>query len=535
MDGVNVRADITEVLEIILTLKEAESLKELERKSGVFGIKDKKLLRVLNELIASNRVRTVGQSASTVYWQKDVREAYAKDYRMIFVHKADQIAGYLFQNAQEFVFCYADQYLTLNKVEIPGLPLDIIPYPSSELHAAFDENLPEGVNREMLEQSLNSSDELDMLVRLTHNIGDIYFTLTGESQVESQKNRPSFLSNLETILGPALPFPAVLENYTLDINEEELFPEGEDLSHFTYDELPGISGFQYKRLVDLDIEHHRIHQDKSEGIRDFILKPYSRYKADPSSQYYLPHLALNEHLFMSFAKNELGFRVPQSYLIKRKNDEEFHYLIKRFDRLGTYRFAKANFSTYLGLRAENKYSTTSEKMFTRIKKELISEAERLELLKHYFYSMIISHEDMHTKNLSLIISESIKLFAPLYDIATTRIYSNTKHYDSHLTIDGQRSNITPRHFEKLVDILDVNKKSFRAEAQRICEVFRDRLPQYINAIEALGPLSFFTMKQKAKPGQAPTWVPNKEYELADVLRRYHEERINELVKLGWLK
>ncbi len=521
------RSDITEVLRIILTLKEVKSLKEIERESAIFGIKDKKLLRVLNELIASNRVRTVGQSAATVYWKKDVREAYAKYYRMIFVHKADQIAGYLFQSAREFIFCYADRYLIDSKIEIPELPLDILPYPSLELHAAFDENLPEGVNREMLEQSLHSSDELDMLVRLTHNIGDIYFTLNGESQVEPLSSRPSFLSNLKTILGPALPFPSVLENYTLNINEEELF-------HFTYDELPGISGFQYKRLVDLDEHHHRIHQDKSEGVRDFILKPYSRFKADPHSQYYLPHLALNEHLFMSFAKNELGFRVPQSFLIKREADHEFHYLVKRFDRLGTYRFAKANFSTYLGLRADNKYNTTSEKMFARIKKELISEAERLELLKHYFYSMIISHEDMHTKNLSLIISESIKLMAPLYDIATTRIYSNTKHFDSHLTIDGQRSNITPRHFEKLVDILEVNKKRFRQEAQKICEIFRDRLPNYINAIEPLGSLPFFTMKQKTKPGQAPAWIPNKEYEFTEVLRHYHDERINELVKLGWL-
>lgn len=528
------RSEITEVLRITSALKEAKSLKDIERDTGVFGIKDKKLLRVLNELISANRLRTVGQSAATQYWQKDVREAYAKDYRMIFVHKADQVAGYLFQNAQEFVFCYCDDYLLDGREEVPGLPLDIVAYPSAELHSAFDENLPEGVNREMLELSLGSSDELDMLVRLTHNIGDIYFTLTGESQVESTSIRPSFLSNMETILGSKLPFPSVLENYVLEISEEELFPEGEDLSHFTYDELPGISGFQYKRLVDVDESHHRIHQDKSEGTRDYILKPYSRFKADPHSQYYLPHLAINEHLFMSFAKNELDFRVPQSHLIKRENDQEFHYLVKRFDRLGTYRFAKANFSTYLGLRADNKYSTTSEKMFNRIKKELISEAERLELLKHYYYSMIISHEDMHTKNLSLIISERIRLMAPLYDIATTRIYSNTKHYDSHLTIDGQRSNITPRHFEKLVEILDVNKKSFRDEARKITESFRDVLPSYIDSIDSLGSLPFFTLKQKAKPGQSPTWVPSKEYEFIEVLHNYHAQRVQELTKLGWL-
>lgn len=528
------RAEITEVLKEILELKEAKSLKDIERKTTLIGIKGKTLLRILNELIASNRVRTVGQSAATVYWQKDVREAYAKDYRMIFVHKADKIAGYLFQNSEEFVFCYSDEYLLTGKDEIPDMPLDIVPYSSPLLHAAFDENLPEGINREMLEMSLGSSDELDMLIKLTHNIGDIYFTLTGETQVEAFKIRPSFLSNMETILGAPQIFPSILENYTMDITEEELFPEGEDLSHFTNNELPGISGFQYKKLVDLDHIHKRVHQDKSEGTRDYILKPYSRLKADPSSEYYLPHLALNEHLFMSFAKNELGFRVPQSHLIKRINDQEFHYLVKRFDRLGTYRFAKANFSTYLGLRADNKYSTTSEKVFTRIKKELISETERMELLKHYFYSMVISYEDMHTKNLSLLLSDKIRLMAPLYDIATTRIYSNTKHYDSHLTIDGQRTNITPKHFEKLVEILEVSKKSFRDEARKITEAYRDKLPTYISEISKLGPLSFFTLKQKAKHGQAPRWVPNKEYNFSDVLSKSYSERKEELHKLGWL-
>ncbi|MHB8099980.1 MAG: type II toxin-antitoxin system HipA family toxin [Sulfuricurvum sp.] len=528
------RAELTEVLRVILALKASSSLKDIESKTELLGIKDRKLLRALNDLIASNRVRTVGQAASTMYWQRDVREAYSKDYRLVFVHKGDKVAGYLFQSPSDFVFCYTDEYLLDAKNEIPGLPLDIAPYVSPELHSAFDENLPEGVNREMLELSLGSSDELDILVRLTHNIGDIYFTLTGESQVETYATRPSFLSNAENILGPAIPFPSILDGYTLEMSEEEIFPEGEDLSKFTHDELPGISGFQYKRLVDLDRDGRRIHQDTSAGTRAYIFKPYGRFKSDPKSQFYFPHLAINEHLFMSFAKNELGFRVPQSHLIRREGDQEFHYLVKRFDRLGTYRFAKANFSTYLGLRADTKYNTTSEKMFTRIKKELISDTERLELLKHYLYSMIISHEDMHTKNLSLIISENIKLMSPLYDIATTRIYSNTKGYDSHLSIDGQRSNITPRHFEKLVEILGVNKKSFKEESRRMCETFRDVLPSYIDAIKLLGPLPFFTLKQKVKAGEGPSWVPSKEFELSTVLESYYDKRTQELVKLGWL-
>ena len=39
-----------------------------------------------------------------------------------------------------------------------------------------------------------------------------------------------------------------------------------------------------------------------------FIKPYDPIKKQmKSSEYYFPHIAINEHLHMSFAKNELGF------------------------------------------------------------------------------------------------------------------------------------------------------------------------------------------------------------------------------------
>ncbi|RLA77171.1 MAG: type II toxin-antitoxin system HipA family toxin [Epsilonproteobacteria bacterium] len=524
-------SDTVELLKIINTQEEALSLKAIETKTAYFGLKEKKLLRALSELKKVNRVKMFGQASSSSYWQKDVREAYAKNCRMIFVHKGESIAGYLFQNIESFIFCYTDEYLIENSTGIATLKFDIYPIVSKELPAVFDENIPEGINRELLEVFIKSANKLDILVQLTHNIGDIHFSATGMLQTTSPTQKISFLSNIDTILGDKIPFPSILD-YKLDIKDKSLFPEGEDLSNYDKSELSGISGFQYKRVVDMDSEEKSIHQN--DGIRDYILKPYSKIKANADNEYYFPHIALNEHLFMSFAKNELGFRVPQSHLIKREHDEEYHYLVKRFDRLGTYRFAKTNFSTYLGLRAANKYDTTSEKMFKRIKKELVSENERMELLKHYFYSMVISYEDMHTKNLSLIIDGNIHLMAPLYDIATTLIYSTTKHYDSYLTINGQHTNITPRHFNVLVDILDISKSEFKKEAALIVQTYRDKLPLYIEAVRNLGEIKMWTMKQKSRIGQAPKWVKNKEISFADALALAYDSRIETLTKLKWI-
>ncbi len=70
---------------------------------------------------------------------------------------------------------------------------------------------------------------------------------------------------------------------------------------------------------------------KNEASHYFI-KPYHPSRAHPESEYYLPHLAINEHLFMSFAKNELGFDVPWNGIIKNPTDEEYHYIVKRYDK-----------------------------------------------------------------------------------------------------------------------------------------------------------------------------------------------------------
>ncbi len=103
----------------------------------------------------------------------------------------------------------------------------------------------------------------------------------------------------------------------------------------------------------------------------------------------------------------------------------------------------------------------AKKLFERIAKELISPHERMELLKHYVYSVIIQHEDMHTKNLSLIYDRELVFFAPLYDVACTGFYDTSKGYDSHLTINGKQSNIRPNDFKPLCERLKVNFKEFK--------------------------------------------------------------------------
>jgi serine/threonine-protein kinase HipA len=238
---------------------------------------------------------------------------------------------------------------------------------------------------------------------------------------------------------------------------------------------------------------------------------------------------------MSFAKNELGFRVPYSAILKKDDDVEYHYLIKRFDRYGTHKFAKNTFAPFLGLTSSTKYDTSSEKLFKRISKILISPHERLELLKHYAYSVIICYEDMHTKNLSLIFEKDKVIFAPLYDIACTGIYNTSKGLDSHLTINGKQMNIRPNDFRELCKHLSINFKDFKKEAIQIALIYKTEFPSYIEEVKKLGSLPFYKSKIKQKIGESADWVRDKEsIEFYEVLEKFHRNRVFKLEELGWL-
>ena len=396
------------------------SLKFLINKLDKYKPSPRTLQSILKELIECNRVIVQGSASTTEYAINDVISNYRR-FEFIYVVKDNEIAGILFKLSDRYRFYYDNEFLINKSKPIPSLDLQIFPFDFNNIPAVFEENIPEGINREILETTSRTADEFQILTMLEDNIGDLSFTKTREI-VKNKSSNPSYLSSLNEILG-SNPKINVLKDLVVDIEDEILFPDGYDISKLEIKKAHGISGFQYKKLVNIDTDNKKIVLDDS--AHAYILKPYSKPKANKDNENYFPHISLNEHLFMSFAKNTLGFRVPYSAIVKNENDEEYHYIVKRFDRFGLHRYAKSTFAVFLGLRSDNKYDTTSEKLFERVAKELISPYERMELLKHYVYSVIIQHEDMHTKNLSLIYDRELVFLAPLYDVACTGFYDTS--------------------------------------------------------------------------------------------------------------
>jgi serine/threonine-protein kinase HipA len=507
------------------------SLKDISKILNKPSTATRTLQRTLKELVDNKRAIREGHSSTTGYRAENVERFYRR-FDFIYVHKGAHTAGIIFKFDSHYEFYYLSEYIVDLAPKISSLDITIAPHIFEEIPAAFEENIPEGINKEILEIKTKTSEEFKILSELKNNIGDVYFSKTlDDISYKEQSSSPSYLEILSDLLGEN-PKINVLEDFTIDLPDVDLFPEGHDLTKLTKMSNDGISGFQYKKLVNVDFNNKKVYFSENDS-RNYILKPYSKYKSNHLLETYFPHISLNEHLFMSFAKNTLGFRVPYSAIFK-SDEGEYHYLVKRFDRYKVHRYAKASFSVFMGLRSEQKYDTTSEKLFKRISEELISTSERMELLKHYVYSVIIQHEDMHTKNLSLIFDKGKVLFSPLYDIATTGLYSTTKGYDSHLKINSKQYKVRPNDFKALCTSLKIKHSEFKKEATKIAIAYINELPSYIDEIKNLGDIPFYRMKLKSKAGESPKWVANGEpIQFADRLSNFHAKRSIELVKLGW--
>lgn len=532
-----INKNILFILEKFIEAEEVVRTREVYEQLPFLKLTIRQIQNYIKELEEAGRIIKIGASTDTSYLANPIQKAYKK-YRFIFVFQKNKRAGILIQREEDYLFVYDSTFLIENDTPIPTLELSIEPIQSSGLFPIFEENLPEGVNKDIMELSMRKTDDLDKLGSLTFNIGDLIFSFSDKvpEQISSIDSRKSFLSNSKVILGENS-FPEVLKGYSIELKEQEIFPEEAGLTNIQQEEMSGISGFQYKKLMEINKDEKRIYKDKLS--RGYIFKPYSEIKATPDSKHYLPHLAINEHLFMSFAKNELDLNVPMSCLVKRNEDKEYHYLVKRFDRLGTQKYTKVAFSTFLGLVSDTKYDTSSEKMFKRIKKELKSKTERMSLLKYYFYSMLIIHEDMHSKNLSLIFDGKITLLAPLYDIATTSIYPFLKGYESHISIDGKQKNITPNSFKKLVDIMEINNSEFKKEADKIIQKYVEVMPSYFKAIDTLDAVPVvYKLKTKVLRGNDEKVyidTDTKPIELGELLQIKHTQRVDHLRKLGWIQ
>ena len=372
---------------VILDLFEKEpelTKQEIEQKTNIKG---STLNNILKLLVESNQIQKLGKARAT-YYQRIYNQNYS--YKNITVLSDGIVIGELKFGDGKYIFTYDNHYKGTSLI---GLPKGESPIQSSELFFIFENLIPESHRRQKHLNIENFDDLADSLTTLLNTHGSYEFVYTYElfKYKKISDKRPSFIAIKNKLL-ENYTYPNVLD-YKLDIANEIL----EDKSDTDYSSL---SGYQNKIDINLDPSNQSIHIVIQNP--HYLLKPFNKnigeYFGDKKSYY--PQVLVNEHLFMSFAKLELGFDVPYNALIYHNNN--FHYLIKRFDRYDEFRYEQYNFGQLLNIPSKNKYNASSDEVFKKANEIFKDKTSKIELLRFYFYSYIIQHSDLHVKNIAIL-------------------------------------------------------------------------------------------------------------------------------------
>jgi serine/threonine-protein kinase HipA len=322
---------------------------------------------------------------------------------------------------------------------------------------------------------------IELLLELDNTHGSLDFILLS-SLVDTSQNEvkkiPTWRRVKSFILGENS-FVTLLD-YHVDIPLVLL--KGVSKSRELYSSL---SGYQHKIDVNIDEKERRIvRADKTKGeLAHYLLKPYASDKRIKNT----PYLALNEHLFMSFAKNELKLDVPFSAVLLGVN-QDFYFLIKRYDRYKGYKYHQYDFAQQLDIESEEKYEISIISILEKFVSVVSNKKSRESVYIFMVYSSLIKHGDLHAKNIGLIESgaKSWEL-APLYDIISTYVYEGKKSDDFGICFDyknPKKRKLRYKEYLKMGEVLKITPSKSKSLLKDTIKRFQVHFPKYIESTRA---------------------------------------------------
>jgi serine/threonine-protein kinase HipA len=439
----------------------------------ITGIPRRTLQRSLKKLVDAGLVSQFGQTRNQFY-RRVYQELQPLGVFVLFSN--GELAGELEYGAGLYRFSYYEKY---SGSDFPGLIRGHV-NESNTLFPFFENLIPEHERREKL--LFGKVDLAQVLPELGNAHGALEFIPKEElyKYKSDYRKRPNWITIKNKVLGDN-PFPNILD-FDVQISDDILNAVGSK-------EHSNLSGYQTKIDVNVDWDQ-RIVTEAHDA--QYLLKPRNLEKIDyfgakdGNKKRYYPFLALNEHLFMSFAKNELGFNVPYTAIIKA--DIDFHYLTKRYDRFEHYKYEQFDFAQLLSVGSEAKYKSSNEVLFKKVNEVLTMPGTALEALRFYFYGYLIKHADLHLKNIGILnIGQNKYILAPLYDVISVGIY---KGDCDDLGLPFSHPYKKPRNlklddFYRLGEQIGVSKLQFKKEAAAIARAFLLQMPNYIDRVREI--------------------------------------------------
>jgi serine/threonine-protein kinase HipA len=325
--------------------------------------------------------------------------------KLFVLHNSNLVGELTEDDNEHFKFKYTSQWLENEKAFSLSLALklDRCAYGHLETKSFFENLLPEGELREILESHSNLSihSEFDFLKAFGVDCAGA-FTISMDSRHAGALNRDKKEIKLTTLY-KYLERKQSLTDVIVNQHGARFSLAG------AQDKFPVICA-QDKLYIPLGGEP-----------TTHILKPCVRHHKDTEDTPY------NEYFCMSLAK-KVGLVVPSVTLIQGGFPL---YLVERFDRKikggEVSRIHQQDFCQARGITSRKKYESDGGPSLASNYK-LIEENSALPLLdlKQYlnwmWFNLFIGNNDCHSKNLSFICSEGGLRLSPFYDLLSTSIY-----------------------------------------------------------------------------------------------------------------
>jgi serine/threonine-protein kinase HipA len=327
-----------------------------------------------------------------------------------------------------------------------------------ELHPIFRMNLPEGYLLQVLQEEFGPHIGASPVALLS---------VIGRNMVGRLKIAPPGA----TLDEPAKPIE-VTELLKGD-NSEEAF------SHLVREHArSGVSGVLPK-FLDTEAQHGGLGPHKKATLltHQHIIK---------GSSARLPFATANEHLCMQVAA-----KVTESAKTELSQDGNV-LVVHRFDvdEKGKSFRAMEDFCALLGLRPQNKYETTWERIAKAVRNHVDGHHQYetfRKLTAMLLMTYALRNADCHSKNLALLYtSQKDVRLAPVYDFFTTSVYTGYRDNPPGIMFGGKKTWLPGKTLAKFITAtFGIPDREQKLTLERISDAIADTAPAVREMMESL--------------------------------------------------
>ncbi|KIM07604.1 MAG: hypothetical protein KU29_06250 [Sulfurovum sp. FS06-10] len=460
---------MTQIENILLKLFEEYPQLTISKIVEHTGLVRRTAQKYLTHLVNEEQIEAYGEGRGRYY-----QRIYTNKESLLHlgVLKNEVLIGKLSYGNGSYSFVYDKKY---KGVELLGLDR-MQENKSSDLYPLFENLLPEYERRDRLLNGLK--DSADILSLLYNIQGDFKFIPYYElyKYKSFREERPVWHTVKHRILA---------ENGYPNLLDMQIDISNKILEEDSTKEHSSLSGYQHKIDITIDFEKGQILEANHKA--DYLMKPLNRtmidyFTKDKNRQKkYYPFLALNEHLFMSFAKNELGLNTPYSAVVFAKGGD-FHYIVKRYDRYEHYAYGQYDMAQLLNIPSDKKYTTDTLTVMDVFMKQVKSKPSHIDMLTFQVYASLIQHSDFHAKNMGILdVGKENYILSPLYDVISVGVY-NGEACDLGLSLSKEKRKFGKYGLEDYLAIanrLQIGKVKAKQVIKNTIEIFLDTFPSYI--------------------------------------------------------